>query len=245
MRILYAIVIAVFSGIIFIESKAQSLSHSTIQGINWGDVSGVGVSFGLDRVFDSLEAWPSRSRPESSMVRNIDPSIWPSMQMGFYSSKDLQLLQPYTYGLNQKYIQDTIPDFTPIHSPKKASLLAIFLPGSGQIYNHKYWKAPIVYAGLGGSIYAIGYYRKQMHILNDSIASIFKNNKTPSAQLTANRDNKRNNRDVAILFLAGVYVLQILDASVDANFYKFNINQNIGFAIKANPSHALVFDCRF
>ncbi len=225
MKIFYAIVVSVFSGIVFMEGKAQSISHSTILQTN--------------------SALPSLSSPELSVVRGINPSSASSMQMKFYSSMDLQVLQPCASGLNQNSILDTIAGFTKIHSPKKASLLAIFLPGSGQIYNHKYWKAPIVYAGLGGSIYAIGYFRKQTHVLNDSIANIFKNNKTPSAQLTANRDNKRNNRDIAILFLAGVYVLQILDATVDANFYKFNINQNIGFAIKANPSHALVFDYRF
>jgi hypothetical protein len=127
------------------------------------------------------------------------------------------------------------------HSPKKATLLALALPGAGQIYNQKYWKAPIVYAGLGASIYAIGMFRKNMNTLNDSITGIYLLGKTPSSQLINDRDNQRSRRDIAILCLAGVYVLQILDATVDAHFYKFNINDKIGMEFSPLPNKTLAF----
>ena len=132
-------------------------------------------------------------------------------------------------------------DSQSIHSPRKATLLALTLPGAGQIYNRKYWKAPIVYAGLGGSIYAIGYFRNNMRTLNDSIAGLYRLGKTPNALLLQDRDNQRSRRDVAILCLAGVYALQVLDAVVDAHFYQFNINEKIGMKWNAAPSRMLAF----
>lgn len=131
------------------------------------------------------------------------------------------------------------------HSPKKATIMAIALPGSGQIYNQKYWKVPFVYAGLGASVWAIGHFRGEMRVLNDSISGIFGAGKTPSAQLIADRDQQRSRRDIAILCLAGVYIFQVIDATVDAHFFKFNINENIGLRVSPNPSRTLALQYKF
>jgi hypothetical protein len=136
-----------------------------------------------------------------------------------------------------------LKDSIRIHSPKKATIMALALPGSGQIYNRKYWKVPIVYAGLGGSIYAIGMFKNNMRVLNDSISRIYSAGKTPNPLLLEDRDNQRSRRDVAILCLAGVYVLQVLDAVVDAHFYKFNINDKI--AVEWNPTPARLMSFRY
>lgn len=133
----------------------------------------------------------------------------------------------------------SMSDSLSTHSPKKATILALTLPGSGQIYNRKYWKVPLVYAGMGGSIYAIGKFRSNMRQLNDSISHLYSLGKTPNAQLIQDRDNQRSRRDVAILCLTGVYVLQVLDAVVDAHFYKFNINDKIAVECKPAPTQLI------
>jgi hypothetical protein len=55
--------------------------------------------------------------------------------------------------------------------PLKATMLAVAFPGLGQIYNRKYWKIPLVYAGFGGLVYSLGFntssYNKLMKAYQD------------------------------------------------------------------------------
>jgi hypothetical protein len=57
--------------------------------------------------------------------------------------------------------RDTIPagrkEKKLTRDPLKATMLAFAFPGLGQIYNRKYWKIPLVYAGFGSLVYAIGF----------------------------------------------------------------------------------------
>lgn len=61
--------------------------------------------------------------------------------------------------------QDTLDVAKPVkHKFKpetlKATMMAVVFPGLGQIYNRKYWKIPLVYAGFGALIYSAGFNSK-------------------------------------------------------------------------------------
>jgi hypothetical protein len=126
------------------------------------------------------------------------------------------------------------------HSVKTATLLAL-LPGAGQIYNRKYWKVPIVYAGLGTTIY----FARENHLLyrefldaffastDDDSSTIYNGTFTP-AQLIELQDIYRRYRDLNLILTAVVYGLQILDAHVDAHLFYYDISDDL--SLRWEPS---------
>jgi len=133
-----------------------------------------------------------------------------------------------------------------VHSPRKATILALTLPGSGQIYNQKYWKVPIVYAALGISIYSLISNQTNMTNMNDSFRTIYAAGKTPNPLSITQREDYRINRDASIIAVSIIYVLQVIDATVDAHFFKFDINQNLSanFHPERNRIFALTYNIR-
>ena len=152
-----------------------------------------------------------------------------------------------------------------IRSPKKASIYAALFPGLGQIYNRKYWKLPIVYGGYAGLIYVLGWNNNQYKdffqgyriiaahtstadlkqderkFLDNLIKnpSISLDNPTTfkyiSTQLKSGKDYYRRNRDLTIIGIAALHVLSIIDASVDANLFDFDISDDLSMRIEPMP----------
>ena len=102
------------------------------------------------------------------------------------------------------------------HSPHKASLYSALLPGLGQAYNEKYWKIPIVYAGIGISTYFMFKNRDSLRKTQNALNLLSDND---------SNTNPATNRDYSIIAMAAFYIINIVDATVDAHFYKFNIDK--------------------
>ena len=139
--------------------------------------------------------------------------------------------------------QDTalIEAYAARYNPAKASLYAAVLPGLGQIYNKKYWKLPLVYGGF----YAIGYglnfyqglykdYKAELYYILETGNDRSQQNHT-EAQLRPAIDNVRRQRDFMIILMGGMYILQIIDAHVDAHLKEFDVNPNL--QVKIRPSY--------
>ena len=127
---------------------------------------------------------------------------------------------------------------------KKATLLSTACPGLGQLYNEKYWKIPVIYLGLGGTVY---YYiknnKKYNEYKNAYIARTDDNPETnddflnyTNTNLITLQDYYRDNRDLSQLFFFLIYLLNIVDASMDAHLTNYNINDNLSLNLKQGDS---------
>lgn len=127
------------------------------------------------------------------------------------------------------------------HSPRKASFYSAVLPGLGQVYNKKYWKVPLVIAGIGGFIYAIkwnndnylrfkkAYFQRMNGEIDEFYAQ--RNVYTPENLIYA-KDYYRRNRDLNVLGLAAVYIANIVDATVDAYLFDYDVSQKLSLKFK-------------
>jgi len=152
--------------------------------------------------------------------------------------------QPRTDSLPHLPMQDTLQESS--HSVKKAVLLSACLPGAGQAYNRKYWKMPIIYGGYAGLIYLIIDQNKQYRFfqsaykqkLNDPSIE-FTDTRLASNNLLVfkeNRDYYRKNRDLFIICIAGLHLLQVLDASVDAHLFDYDISEKLSLHWQPNAT---------
>lgn len=131
--------------------------------------------------------------------------------------------------------------------PAKATFFSAIIPGLGQAYNKKYWKIPIVYGALGTGIYFFITNNREYNRYRDAFKSRlagFTNDEffldAQGNQLDEPRISDegliraqrifRRNTEVALLVTAGLYVLNIIDANVDAHLLQYNINENLTLA---------------
>ena len=138
---------------------------------------------------------------------------------------------------------DTIPviKITKYHSPKKAAILSAVLPGAGQVYNKKYWKVPLIYAGAAGLVYSFKFnqsrylqYRNAYKFRIDADAS------TVDGYVGVYSDDNLNTlqkyyhryRDLTIIGFAVVYALNIVDASVDAHLFTFDVSDDLSMKVQ-------------
>lgn len=137
-----------------------------------------------------------------------------------------------------------------VHSPKKASMYSAILPGLGQAYNKKFWKIPVIYAGFATFGYFIYWNNNNYQIMKQAYSDFTDDDPETNSYLdldgaqyydlgtepddtnfkdalTKQQSYYRRNRDLLIISTVGFYGLQIIDASVDAHFFDFDISEDL------------------
>ncbi|MEY3236455.1 MAG: hypothetical protein RI883_556 [Bacteroidota bacterium] len=141
-------------------------------------------------------------------------------------------------------VKDTIK----VHSPKKAVIFSAIIPGAGQVYNHlampkgkkkAYWKVPLIYGALGSTTYFIIKNQKTQKSLKQEYSNRLNggalNNEWGNYDdqgLLTLYDQYLNWRNLSILGFSAIYLVQIIDAGIEAHFVHFDISQDLSLAIE-------------
>lgn len=146
---------------------------------------------------------------------------------------------------------------SPARPNSKIALLCSIIPGGGQIYNQQYWKLPIVIGAYTACYYAINWNNNALMEYSNAFRDImsdkpmehtswqdfipygadpaqYVSNTSFHNQLRRGRDFYRRYRDLSIIVTAGVYLLVMIDAYVDAELSNFDISPNL--TMQAGPA---------
>ena len=144
----------------------------------------------------------------------------------------------------------TLRDLKPktfVPNPIRSMWLAMVFPGAGQIYNHKYWKLPVFYGGFLGCVYAFSWNSQMLKDYTQAYLDIMDNDPNTKSYekmlpfgyditgkeerfkdiFKRKKDYFRKYRDMSIFAFAGVYLLSIIDAYVDAELSTFDISRDL------------------
>lgn len=139
-----------------------------------------------------------------------------------------------------------------IPNPTKATWMALVFPGGGQIYNKKYWKLPIFYAGFAGCAYALTWNNRMYKDYSSAYKDAVNNNwtaksitelipkryleRTSANQVTEllrkRKDTYRRYRDISVFAFIAVYALSVIDAYVDAELSNFDISPDLSMRVE-------------
>jgi len=126
-----------------------------------------------------------------------------------------------------------------VSSPVRAALLSAVLPGLGQVYNKSYWKVPIIYSGFAVFALVLDYNNYYYIFFRNALLAELDNDPatTPppfvtSTSASRNADFYRRNRDFSIILTGLFYLLNVVEAHVDAHLQDFDISDDVTVQIK-------------
>lgn len=137
--------------------------------------------------------------------------------------------------------------------PRTAIRRSAIVPGWGQLTNKRWWKVPIIYGGFVGVYLGVDFNQRLYKQFLGELQYRYNNNGQGSdPELALYKDEQgliigknfyRRNRDFSVLLGVALYTINIIDAYVDAKFFRFDISDKLGFKISPSllPSTSYAF----
>ncbi len=125
--------------------------------------------------------------------------------------------------------------------PRIAARRSAILPGLGQIYNKRWWKVPLVYGGFVGIglVYEFNQRQYKIFLTEAQYRQEDPEKANPAWKVYTDegiigiKDDYRRTRDLSILAGVAFYAVQIIDAYIDAKFFRFDVSNDL--SIKVDP----------
>jgi len=123
--------------------------------------------------------------------------------------------------------------------PGIAGRRSALLPGLGQIYNKRWWKVPLVYGGFIGIGLVYEFNQRQYKIFLKEAQfrqeDPTKANPAWKSYTTEGviriKDDYRRTRDLSMLAGVAFYAVQIIDAYIDAKFFRFDVSNDLSLTV--------------
>jgi len=126
-------------------------------------------------------------------------------------------------------------------NPRKALLFSAVFPGAGQIYNKKYWKAPLVWGGFGAGIAIVSSFHSQHIDFRNRLFDRLNGVPQTAGQLNEEQlrrlvDRTKRERDFFLIMTGIWYLMQMVDAHVDAHLKEFSLNPELNGRARLEPT---------
>ncbi len=148
-------------------------------------------------------------------------------------------------------------EYNPL-APAKAAFYSAVVPGLGQVYNKKYWKIPIIYAGMAAGIY----FYKQQDDDYDRFRNAYKRRLAgydddefqgiSSERLINAQKSAQKNKSISIIVTVAFYLLNVVDANVDAHLRQYEVSEDLSLQpnfdynqFNAKPQYGMSLTYRF
>ncbi|KJJ39088.1 MULTISPECIES: DUF5683 domain-containing protein [Aequorivita] len=148
-------------------------------------------------------------------------------------------------------------EYNPL-APAKAAFYSAVVPGLGQVYNKKYWKIPIIYAGMAAGVYFYKQqddeydrfrdaYKRRLAGYDDDEFQGISDDRLINAQKSAQK-----NKSISIIVTVAFYLLNVVDANVDAHLRQYEVSEDLSLQpnfdynqFNAKPQYGMSLTYRF